>query len=39
MIPLAYFPALDAALNATSAVLLSLGYFFIRRKKIGAHKF
>jgi len=39
MIPLAYFPALDAALNATSAVLLGLGYFFIRRKKIGAHKF
>ncbi len=38
MIPLSTFPALDAALNATSAVLLSLGYFFIRRKNILAHK-
>ncbi len=38
MIPLSYFPTLDAILNAASAVLLGLGYFFIRRKKIGAHK-
>ena len=38
MIPLADFPALDAALNATSAVLLTLGFVFIRRKKILAHK-
>ncbi len=38
MIPLAYFPALDAALNATSATLLTLGYVFIRRRKIAAHK-
>lgn len=38
MIPLSLFPALDASLNATSAVLLTLGYFFIRRKRIGAHK-
>lgn len=32
------FPAIDAALNAASAVLLTSGYFFIRRKKILAHK-
>ncbi len=38
MIPLADFPALDAALNATSAVLLTLGFIFIRRKNILAHK-
>ena len=38
MLPLADFPALDAALNATSAVLLALGYFFIRRKNVGAHR-
>ena len=38
MIPLSEFPAIDATLNATSALLLSLGYFFIRRKKIQAHK-
>ena len=38
MIPLSEFPAIDATLNATSALLLSLGYFFIRRKRIQAHK-
>ena len=38
MIPLSEFPAIDATLNATSALLLTLGYFFIRRKKIQAHK-
>jgi putative membrane protein len=38
MIPLSDFPALDAALNATSAVLLTLGFHFIRRKRILAHK-
>lgn len=31
-------PALNAALNATSAVLLVAGYFFIRRRRILAHK-
>ena len=35
---LSYLPALNAALNATSAVLLSLGYVFIRRKRIAAHR-
>ena len=37
MIP--YLPALDATLNATSAILLVCGYCFIRRKNIPAHKF
>ena len=32
------FPALDATLNALSAVLLAFGYFFIRRKQVLAHK-
>lgn len=32
------FPVIDATLNATSAVLLTLGYFFIRSKRILAHK-
>lgn len=31
-------PAVNAALNATSAVLLTLGYMFIRRKNVPAHK-
>ena len=38
MIPLSEFPAIDAALNAASALLLALGYFFIRRRRIQAHK-
>lgn len=38
MIPLTDFPALDAALNSLSAVLLTLGFVFIRRKNILAHK-
>ncbi|HEV2176496.1 MAG TPA: DUF420 domain-containing protein [Terriglobia bacterium] len=36
--PLADFPALDATLNAASAVLLVLGYVFIRRRNATAHK-
>ncbi|MGD0697259.1 MAG: DUF420 domain-containing protein [Terriglobia bacterium] len=39
MVPLSDFPALDATLNASSAVLLTLGYVFIRNKRILAHKF
>ncbi len=31
-------PALNAFLNGTSAVLLSVGYVFIRLKKVTAHK-
>jgi putative membrane protein len=38
MIPLSYFPALDAALNAASALLLTLGFIFIRKKRVTAHK-
>ncbi len=38
VIPLAAFPVLDATLNATSAILLTLGYVFIRRKNVTAHK-
>jgi len=33
-----YFPAIEACLNALSAVLLSTGYVFIRRKQVRAHK-
>ena len=32
------FPTLNAALNATSAVLLSVGYRFIRRKQVTPHR-
>lgn len=31
-------PRVDAFLNAVSAVLLLLGFFFIRRKNVSAHK-
>lgn len=30
-------PALNAILNATSAVLLAVGYLFIRRRRVAAH--
>jgi putative membrane protein len=33
------FPTIDAILNATSAILLTLGYVFIRRKNVPAHRF
>jgi uncharacterized membrane protein YozB (DUF420 family) len=35
---LSELPAVDAALNATSALWLSLGYIFIRRGNVRAHK-
>ena len=35
----ATLPALNAVLNATSAVLLVAGYLFIRRRKVAQHKF
>jgi len=38
VIPISYFPALDASLNATSAVLLTIGYVLIRRGNIRAHR-
>ncbi|HEV2664527.1 MAG TPA: DUF420 domain-containing protein, partial [Blastocatellia bacterium] len=31
-------PALNAILNSVSAILLITGYFFIRQKKIQAHR-
>jgi uncharacterized membrane protein YozB (DUF420 family) len=37
-IPLADLPAVNAALNATSALLLVSGYSFIRRRRVTAHK-
>ena len=38
MIGLHDLPAVNATLNATSAVLLSIGYFFIRTGRRDAHK-
>jgi uncharacterized membrane protein YozB (DUF420 family) len=38
MISISALPALNAILNATSAVLLSLGFMFIRRKNVTAHQ-
>jgi putative membrane protein len=38
MLSVTDLPALNAALNATSAVLLTSGYRFIRRRQITAHK-
>lgn len=32
------FPALNACLNSTSAVFLVLGFYFIKNKKIDAHR-
>lgn len=34
----AHLPALNAALNAASAILLVTGYLFIRRRRIREHK-
>src|SRR5271169_3520301 len=38
MLSLHALPTLNATLNATSAVLLALGYRFIRRRQIAAHR-
>jgi putative membrane protein len=38
ILQLSDFPALDASLNAASALLLTLGYVFVRNKRILAHK-
>ena len=35
---ISYLPHLNACLNATSFVLLSSGYFFIRSGKVAAHR-
>jgi uncharacterized membrane protein YozB (DUF420 family) len=33
-----FLPAVDATLNAASALLLALGFIFIRQRKIAAHR-
>jgi uncharacterized membrane protein YozB (DUF420 family) len=38
MLPISYFPAIDASLNAASALLLVTGYTCIRRHRVGAHR-
>jgi len=38
MIFLSILPAVNATLNGTSGLLLAVGYLFIRRKKVTAHK-
>jgi putative membrane protein len=38
LIPLSSLPALNAALNSASALLLAAGYLFIRSGKIAAHR-
>ena len=35
---ISYLPSVDAALNAASALFLALGFFFIRRKNVQAHR-
>jgi len=38
MIEVADLPALNAFLNLTSAVLLTIGWYFIKKRRIDAHK-
>lgn len=38
MVPLSYLPGINAVLNSASALLLTAGYFFIRRKRVMAHR-
>jgi uncharacterized membrane protein YozB (DUF420 family) len=38
MLALTDLPAVNASLNATSAILLASGYRFVRRRRITAHK-
>lgn len=38
MVPVASLPAVNAGLNALSALLLCTGYLLIRRRRITAHK-
>ncbi len=38
MIEVSDLPTVNASLNATSAVLLALGYRFIRRRRVHAHR-
>jgi uncharacterized membrane protein YozB (DUF420 family) len=38
MIPLSALPAVNASLNATSAVLLTVGFVAIRRRNVAVHR-
>lgn len=38
MLEISDLPTVNASLNSVSAVLLTVGYLFIRQKKIAAHK-
>jgi uncharacterized membrane protein YozB (DUF420 family) len=38
LIPVTILPAVNAALNATSALLLTIGYICIRRQRVAAHR-
>ena len=38
LIPYSALPGVNATLNGICALLLTLGYLMIRRKKVGAHK-
>lgn len=38
MIPVSYLPSVNAVLNSLSALLLLVGYLFIRRGKVWAHR-
>ena len=38
MLSVADLPAVNAALNLTAAVLIAIGFYFIREKNIRAHK-
>ena len=38
MLDLSIFPTINATLNAASAVSLSAGYYFIRRRRVAAHR-
>ncbi|HEY7161337.1 MAG TPA: DUF420 domain-containing protein [Acidobacteriota bacterium] len=39
MIPLSVLPTVNAVLNSLSAIFLTIGYIFIRQKKIMIHRF
>jgi uncharacterized membrane protein YozB (DUF420 family) len=38
MISVSDLPGVNATLNATSTALLTLGYYFVRRRRLTAHK-